>query len=152
MILNVVSVLLWIPAMLARVVFILLGLVAVPFTGPEHRIWGNYEDPTARSWYRPNAPEWFRNYMWRAVRNPANNLRYRFKQPAFYDSVAGAPDVDKRVYYGGHRSAWRWTRAGLYSEFWYLRQVGDQKFEVRIGWKFSGVPGFMITSQVRLGQ
>lgn len=151
--LNVLSVLLWIPAWLVRLAFILVGLVVVPFTNRETSIWGNYEDPEPPHWFKPYSSEFVRDYLWRAIRNPANNLRFLIKQPAFFDSTAGRDNPHYDIYTTGlHLTSWRWTRSGLFSEFWYMKEVGEKVIEVRLGWKFSPVPGFMITAQVRYGE
>lgn len=47
-------------------------------------IWGNWEDGvtgvgTTAGVYLPNAPDWWRAYMWSAWRNSTNNLRFVFR-------------------------------------------------------------------------
>lgn len=154
MLLNIISVLLWIPALLFRLALIIVGLFVVPFTDSEHNpIWGNREDPVPRKWFMPNRPEWLRDYCWRALRNPANNLRFVIEEPNIEVLYGDAnPDSATRKY--GQQSAWRFARAKVFSEYWYQRRCRDGEFfEFRFGWKFSpGVPGFGMTHQLRKGK
>lgn len=149
---NLVSIALWIPALLFRLVLIVVGLFVVPFTDPEtHPIYGNREDPVPRSWFMPGKPEWLRDYCWRALRNPTNNLRYMIEEPEV-DAWYGDPDPDAATRKYDRKSAWRFSRAKLFSEFWYQRKCRDGEFfEFRFGWKFSNVPGFGMTYQLRKG-
>lgn len=165
---DILSVLLWVPAGAIRAVFWIIGWFAVPFINREKNpIWGNQEDPVARKWYLPGKPDWLRNYLWHAWRNPTNNLRYHlFDEPKKYDVLYGHTDPDQATRKEGLVSVHRFVRAGLFSEYWYQRKVkvsnwpnflqrftgvNDEFFEFRIGWKFSSVPGFMITVQARMG-
>lgn len=148
---NILSVIIWGPALGTKLLFIIIGLVAVPVTSNTHPIWGNNEDPEAPKWFKPEWPGWFRQYWWRAIRNPANNLRYLIDEPTEYDFAWGMVNPDEAVRDQGNERAYRFVRAGLYSEYWYLKRVGDEYFEFRIGWKFSGVPGFAPTFQLRKG-
>lgn len=134
---------------LLKLVLAIIGLVAVPFTHPFlNPIWGNREDPEAPAWYRPGQPNKKRDYYWRALRNPVNNMRYWFVQPPLMKAYLN-PDVVVRA---GVRPAWsRYIRTGRYFEYWYLREYRGKYFEFRIGWKFSGVPGFGPTLQLRYG-
>ena len=150
--LDLISIPLWIaPAVVKGLVF-LVGVVVVPFTKPDHPIFGNNEDPVPRAWYRPGQPEWFRDYMWRAWRNGGgNNLRFLFTEPEI-DSWYGILNLEPQVRSGVVKSGYRFARAKLYSEYWYMRKIGNEFFEFRLGWKFSGVPGFFFTAQLRKGE
>jgi len=147
---TILSILLWAPAIAIKILLALLGLVVVPFTDSDNPIYGNNEHPTPPKWYRPGQPEWWRDYVWRAIRNPVNNLRYYFDEPE-PEVIKGHPNPDNAVRKEGRKSAHRFTRASLYSEYWYLRKTGDRFLEFRVGWKFSGVPGFAPTIQLRYG-
>ena len=147
---NLLSVILWIPAITLKIMLAIIGLVVVPFTKPDNVIYGNNEHPTPPKWFRPEWSEWARDYWWRAIRNPVNNLRYFMDEPPI-DELHGVQNCDVAVRTDGQTSAWRFVRGGKYSEFWYVKRVGDEFFEFRIGWKFSGVPGFGPTIQFRLG-
>ena len=153
--LNILSILLWLPALVIKfVIFDGIGLVAVLFTDSSHPIWGNNEDPKPRSWYKPNWSKKARNYGWRALRNRSNNLRYRFKEPT-PTYIYGTTNPEVAVRSGTMRKASRFTRASLYSEYWVIWKTESKSRpygEFRIGWKFSGVPGFMITGQLRRGK
>ena len=144
------SIVLWIPALAVKLLLALVGVVIVPFTKPDNPIYGNNEHPTAPDWYREGQPEWWRDYVWRALRNPVNNIRYLIDEP----DVAKGPNPDE-VVRNGTKSASRWLRSGLFSEYWYMRRINwairgtwYKYFEFRIGWKFSGVPGFAPTIQL----
>jgi len=87
-------------------------------------------------------------FWWFALRNPTRGFARMFKQPI----LEPRPNPDDLVYTKGHKSASRWLRHGIFSEFWYLRAVGKNKFEFRVGWKFAdGTPGFGPTISLRLG-
>lgn len=197
MILNFLSTLIWIPAWLIRLVFILIGLPAVAFalikdnlsTPSMWKLWIDVKKEEVPLWF---VPEWWsylyvpimaalawwsydhwhalvtiyfiftafssslvvysksrwRKFWWFAIRNPTMGLRTLFKQPI----LEPRPNPDDLVYGGLEKSTHRFLRHGAFSEYWYLRAVGDKKFEFRIGWKFSdGTPGFIVTWQLRLG-
>lgn len=141
--------LLLIPLLAIRFLLALIGLVVVPFTDRlTNPIYGNREDPCPRIWFRPDDPFWLRDYMWRAIRNPTNNLRYLFEAPPY--DYKGTYNCDHAVRQDGELSAWRLVHEGIYVEYWYLRRLKDGGlFEFRVGWKFSGVPGFAPTIQLR---
>lgn len=87
-------------------------------------------------------------FWWFAVRNPTHGFAAMFKQPI----KEPRPNPDDLVYTQAKKSAHRWLRHGIFSEYWYLRSVGKKKFEFRIGWKFAdGTPGFTPTSSIRVG-
>ena len=144
---GLLSVLLWLPALAIKFLLFLVGLVVVPFTDADNPVYGNNENPWPPAWYRKGQPLWWRDYLWRAWRNPVNNVRYFFTEPSA-DIVRGVLSPDEVVRKGLSVSAWRWTRASLYSEYWYLREFNYKYYEFRIGWKFSGVPGFAPTLQL----
>jgi len=200
---DILSVLLWIPAMLVRWFLVILGLVFVPAsligdgvnrTPPLWKFWADAENtewwteddvpawsfayPLLMSllafWSYGNWDVWFNHelitiwlifcsffsgivafsedrwtkFWWFAIRNPTVGLRDKFTQPI----LEPRPNPDDDVYSGVKKSATRWLRHGYFSEFWYLRAVGDKKFEFRIGWKFAdGTPGFTPTVQLRYG-
>lgn len=146
---GLITIILWIPALAIKLLLALIGLVAVPLTKPSNPIWGNNEHPVPPHWFMPEKKEKLRDYVWRAIRNPVNNVRYLFEQPE-PSIVSGVMDPDDAVRSGTVKSAARWIRSGVYSEYWYLRRKGDKFFEFRIGWKFSDVPGFAPTLQLGL--
>jgi len=83
----------WLLFSALRLVLVIIGFVVVPFTDPEDNpVWGNREDPFPRPWYRPDSK--YRDYLWRAFRNPTNNMRYWFEEPTRYDLLLGDVDVD----------------------------------------------------------
>ena len=73
-----------------------------------------------------------------------------FKQPA--PETKPNPDDKVRSPHPIVVSAHRYTRHGLFVEYWYLRRVGEKFFEFRIGWKFvDGNDEFFPTFQFRIG-
>lgn len=154
---DFLSALLWIPVWSIRLVFIVIGLVAVPLSlvaDGQHRtnfmwkIWANVEE-IPQWWYDDKGESRWSKFLWFAIRNPTPGLRTLFEQPI----LEPRPNPDDLIYGGIQKSAHRWIRHGAFSEYWYLRAVGDEKFEFRIGWKFSdGTPGFIPTIQLRLGE
>lgn len=87
-------------------------------------------------------------YWEMAIRNPTAGLAKLFEQPI----LEPRPNPDTLVRTGVQKSASRFLRDGLFSEYWYLRKVGKKYFEFRIGWKFAdGTPGFTPTISIRLG-
>lgn len=125
----------------------ILGLVLVPFTDAQRNpVWGNREQPESPSWHMDWAPDWLANYVWRAIRNPANNLRFWIDEPNLHFTL---PNPDEIVRTQGKRSATRYVDGWL-PEYWHLRRLKSGKlFEFRVGWKYSGVPGFAPTIQLR---
>ena len=92
-----------------------------------------------------------RDYLWRAFRNPANNIRYRFTQPE-QTNIRGHHNPEKSVRNRMVRRATRQQWAGPYYEYWRVWRTKDNLIaELRIGWKFSPVPGFAPTLQFRKG-
>ena len=90
-----------------------------------------------------------RKFWWFAIRNPTRGFAAAFTQPI----DEPRPNPDDLVYGKVQKSATRFLRHELFSEFWYLRAVGDKKFEFRIGWKFAdGTPGFSPVIQFRYGR
>lgn len=147
-----VCVLLWVPAFLIRLVLILLGFVMVPITSRRHFIWGNNEHPHAPDWHMPGKPDWWRDYVWRAWRNPANNVRFWFTEPED-KNVSGFAEPEVAVRNSGFRSAYRWAWCFPFAEYWRIWATKKGEIaEFRIGWKFSGVPGFGFTTQLRRGK
>jgi len=161
---NLLSILLWLPALAVKLALAAIGLVVVPFTHPyKNPLYGNREHPRPPSWFMPEYERGplggfdmrLRDYVWRAIRNPVNNLRYFFEEPSWQFAYCyGDINPDHAVRSLEFDAAWRFMRDGLYSEFWYLRysERFDRYFEFRIGWKFSGVPGFAPTIQLRFGR
>jgi hypothetical protein len=153
---NLISALLWIPAWIIRLVLILIGLPAVLLglvadganrTPKMWRLWGNSED-IPKWWTDDKGDSRWSKWWWMAIRNPTQGFNKLFKQPI----LEPRPNPDNLVYSGEQKSAYRWLRHGIYSEFWYLRAIGAKKFEFRIGWKFAdGTPGFVPTIQLRYG-
>lgn len=89
-----------------------------------------------------------RKFWWFAIRNPTRGFALMFEQPI----LEPRPNPDDIVYNGIAKSRSRFLRHGWQSEFWYLRAIGEKKFEFRIGWKFAdGTPGFTPTFSLRLG-
>lgn len=87
-------------------------------------------------------------FWWFAIRNPTHGFAKMFEQPI----LEPRPNPDDIVYTLAKKSATRFLRHGWQSEFWYLRAIGEKKFEFRIGWKFAdGTPGFTPTIQFRYG-
>lgn len=132
--------------LLVSLIFNLSGLFLVPVaiathqtelsrTWPRHRItnapkflwfWGNDEDGYDPEWYARAHPTWnrfVRRYMWAAVRNPANNLR-------FIKSLHPPPDPTRIRFAKGER--WLLCWQGLLYRFTYT----GPKREYSIGWKY----------------
>jgi len=153
--LAVLAVLFWIPSLGFKFLLALIGLVVVPLTHPETNfIWGNREDPEPPSGYHTGKPQWLRDYLWRAIRNPANNLRFRTNEPMPHRVLSGFTNPDTMVRHKGLDSASRFARRGIFAEYWRVWRTKDPDRpigEFRIGWKFSPVPGFAPTLQWRKG-
>ena len=154
---GILSALLWLPAMAVRLVFVLIGLVFIPITflgdGSKRtpplwrHIWGNVED-VPQWWIDRKSDSLFWKWWWMAVRNPTQGLAGLIKQPI----PEPRPNPDEVVRKGFAKSSSRWLRSGIFSEYWYLRKVGKQYFEFRIGWNFvDGNDGFLPSLQFRLG-
>jgi hypothetical protein len=144
----------WAALVPVRLALVVIGWAVVPFVDPQNNpVWGNRLEPEAPDWYHRGRPAWLADYLWLAWRNPTNNLRFLIDEPrvppAAYDI-----NPDTLVRSGAMPAASRWIFAGPFFEFWYLRHVKryNRFLEVRIGWKFSGVPGFAHTLQVRFGK
>lgn len=92
-----------------------------------------------------------RDYMWRAWRNPANNVRFWFKEPK-EPNLSGHHNPEESVRAGVTPKAWRWAWSFPFAEYWRVWRTDEGEIaEFRIGWKFSGVPGFGPTLQWRKG-
>jgi hypothetical protein len=147
------AILFWVPTFIVRGILFACGLIVVPFTDAANPVWGNYEDPVPPPWFWPRRGDRFRDYGWRALRNPVNNVRYLFEQPKHLD-LWGDPNPEETVRTAKARSASRWIVAGVFGEFWYVWRTKNPERpigELRIGWKFSPVPGFGPTLQFRRG-
>ena len=150
---GLLSILCWIPAWLIKfVIFDGMGLVACFFVDASHPIWGNKEDPVPRPWYKPHWSPFWRDYGWRALRNRSNGLRDFFTEPEVKHRIGTKDEPEQAVRAGECDSAWRWQRTGLRSEYWRVWKSKGEIAEIRLGWKWSGVPGFMVTAQVRRGK
>lgn len=146
---NVIGWLIWLVLVAAQAPAYVLGWLVVPFTnrGP----YNGDRDPMP-SWYREGQPEWLRDYVWRAWRNPLPGWKYLVDEPVgFMDEGYGSNNPDIVVYSGLKKSSWWYIRSGIFVEYWYLRAVGSKKFEFRIGWKFGTEPGFAPSFSLRLG-
>lgn len=137
-----------------RLSFALAGLVVVPVcllwydrTGRWPRLletWHNRNDP---AW---DLPEWyterysqthaiakrFPRWWWFAVRNPANNMRFWFREPDSYiDEKWEGPVTPANARLNGG-SIFRYRHSGLLAEFWYIRAMGRRHhLRFRLGWK-----------------
>jgi len=152
------SILLWFPAIAVRLSLVALGLPAVflgliadgAYQTPKMwRLWGSSDD--IPDWWKDEkgTSRWAK-WWWMAIRNPTQGFNKLIKQPI----LEPRPNPDDLVYSGKQKSAYRWLRHGLFSEYWYLRSIkAERKFEFRIGWKFAdGTPGFVPTIQIRYGR
>ncbi len=88
----------------------------------------------------------WKSYVEMAFRNPTNGMAGWFEQPV----PEFRPNPDFLVRFGHKASASRWTKEGIYWEYWYLRSIDFHMpswvplfggkhykwFEFRIGWKF----------------
>lgn len=143
-----VAVPIWSIAFVLRIVLILVGFVAVPLAGPRHPIWGNNEDPKAPSWFMEGDADWWRNYVWRAWRNPTNNVRFWLEEPEIWTTF-GEDNPEYLVRNGHMKRASRLSISGIFFEYWIMwRRSGNKFAEFRIGWKRSPVPGFGLTAQL----
>ena len=149
---RILSIPVWLLALLAQAPFYVAGWVVVPFT----RAW-LYDDsrnpPMPASW-REGQPEWWRDYVWRAWRNPLPGLRWWVNEPeedSYYDDWYGENNPDWLVRDGYEIHSFWYIRRGLFFEYWYLRRVGNKYFEFRIGWKYGIEPGFAPSFSLRLG-
>lgn len=149
--------LVWPPIMYVRFWLIVAGLVVIPlsFIGDGKiytadfvaRIYGNIK-AVPQHWLAEKGDSLFQHFWWMAIRNPTAGLASLWDQPI----AEPQPNPDKYVYGKLKTSAARYLRDGPFSEVWYLRAVGEKKFEIRIGFKYAdGSPGFLPTVQFRLG-
>ena len=154
---GILTVLLWLPALAIRLVLVLIGLVFIPITflgdgskrtPPMWRpIWGNVEN-VPQWWINEKGDSLFWKWWWMAIRNPTNGLAGWIKQPI----KEPRPNPDTIVREGYAKSSSRWLQSGIFSEYWYLRKIGDKYFEIRVGWKFvDGNDEFFPTLSVRYG-
>lgn len=144
------AILVWVAAGLLNVVLIVIGVFADPFVRDHanHPIWGNRPTGLAPTWYRTGQPDWWRDYAWRALRNPANNVQYWLNCPRV--DTEGMTDPDHNIYelgIPGHR----FILDRVYFEFWYARPVGKLYFECRMGWKYGTNQEPSPTWQFRIG-
>jgi len=136
------GIIVWLLAMLARFVFIVIGWFFVPLTlvadGAERTpplwrpVYGNVEDiPEAAKKNR------WTKYVEMAWRNPTTGLDSLFTQPLWEVK----PNPDDVVRSGARRFDQRFMQAGLFWEYWFLYAIKNgpwkgRYFEFRIGWKF----------------
>ncbi len=95
------------------------------------------------------------NYLWLAYRNPANSVRFWKTLLAREERdwmTYGVMEPELSVRAGSIKTASRFSRNGLFSEYWRVWKSGDEIAEFRIGWKRSPVPGFGPTLQLRRGE
>jgi hypothetical protein len=151
--LTLLGMILWIPLAIVRLWLVILGIPAIllSLVGDGSRntpsIWTFWieasETPAKYATSR-----WGKFYWW-AIRNPTRGLKKVFKQPI--PEIQPNPDRIVRSP-TGPVSASRWMQSGIYWEYWYLRRVGKEYFEFRIGWKFvDGNDEFFPTIQIRKG-
>lgn len=131
-----------------------IGLFVTPFINAEtNPVWGNREDPLPPHWYRRGQPRWWRYYAWHALRNRSANARYLFTEPPQSEwDVRGWWHPEQAVRERRAWDAWRLVRVGWRTEVWRVwRTKSGRIAEIRLGWKYSGVPGFFVTHQFRVG-
>lgn len=84
-------------------------------------LWDNEEDGTAPFWYLEANPTWSfarAEFMWTALRNPCNNLRY----------VRGVSKVGRPLFY----KTWIVPKGTLC--------LSGREFYVKVGWLSNGFP------------
>lgn len=183
-------ILLWILPALAKTVLAIAGaFIMVPLTlrfMPEDWRdrkwwpWGNAEEGCPQWWLdkaanmtvSKDAP-WYKRfrvktivnfprYWWYSVRNPANNMRYWFKDVpasrtrAAFDPVSWPPEVQMEPHQmesRGYSTLSRWSWCGWKSGYRKVTLLGGKKYkELWIGFKVgSAVPGCGFTFQNREG-
>lgn len=148
----ILSILAWAPMMVLKLALVLLGLITVPAgilvaKGDYSRwpkllwLWGNDQDGLGPTWWQQRLKDdgFKSQFLWLAVRNPANNLRYLFKEPPYYRHATGTIG----------KFQWDWRRYKLISGF----RIWTAGFEFYIGFKVGlTVPGLGFTSQFRWGE
>ncbi len=159
------AVLSWIPFLILKFVLALIGLFTVaawcweyPMLWPKWMwLWNNEEDMAllVPSWFKPDKPRWLRVWLYYAIRNPVNNLRYLFKDTnSFlqwgYSGVLESKDMVEL----GVGEASRWRQSGWKFSYRKLSILNSEKYrEFFIGWKIGmGVPGCGFTLQFRKGR
>lgn len=158
----------WIAPALVKLALVILGLVVVAlaivayghdsddwpkFLGP----WANRENASAPQWFAGKRPSFRKSWVWFAIRNPANGMRYWFKDRTDLHTDTnwpgdGTPMEARQMLARRVRVAWRWRWSGPFAGYrrvW-INDNGHYS-EIWFGWKIgSGVPGLGFTSQVRL--
>ena len=145
---------------LKYIVLMPLGWIIVPVISRKDSTYGNNEHPRAPIWFMTNKPEILRDYVWRAWRNPVNNMRYWriFREPAWEDfdkAQESVRDPEVEVRQNGARSEMRFIWTWLWCEYWRVWRTEDEDrpiAEFRIGMKYGTVPGFGPTAQWRKGK
>lgn len=168
---NIIAVLLIIPAAIIKLLLVLLGLIMVPVAlmfnkwPPFAWLWGNDEDGVP-DWWLARAKDkhivarTFPRWWWYAIRNPVNNLRFLFDDVTpdklhirtNWNAEGWAMEAPQMQEVGQH-TAWRFVRHGWkagYRRVWLDR---DTYSEIWFGWKLaSPVPGLGFAMQVRLNR
>lgn len=140
-----------------RLIFVISGLFIVPIAyimrkGERFRkpfwLWSNDEDGIfGPHWFNKGVKNFKTCYLWSAIRNPANNMRYiglfnvDHAEP-FEHIIRGDRtwDVSAKTSRQLRRPVWHYTlvkQGGLwYPSYWYIRTRADHThFRFRIGWK-----------------
>jgi hypothetical protein len=172
--------LLWVPFMVLKAVLILAGLIIVPIAlltqrmglhqdGADHEhwpdlfwLWGNDEEQCPDWWLdrAANGKEnkvagWFPRFWWYAIKNPANNMRFLFKDVEGFQEDSNWPSnwtMEAPVMLrNGQAMAYRYRWSGWKSGYRRVWLHGDEKYtELYVGWKLgNAVPGLGITMQYR---
>ena len=167
--------LLWIPMAAVKVIAVLLGFIMVPLalltrhmtldndTDREKHwpdifwLWGNDEEGYPDWWKDKAKKKWWTRYWpqfwWYTVQNPANNLRFVFKDRlvTYSGDWPKAAMEAKAIVAAGKTSATRWARGGPfvgYRRIWI--HSNDKYTEVWFGFKVGSiVPGLGFTTQFR---
>lgn len=140
----------WLAAWLLRFVFMVLGVVFVPFSLVGD---GARRTPKMWRWFGQaadvpdshNTSRW-RKYVWMAWRNPLEGLDSTLKQPV----PEKMPNPDETVRMLKKPFDSRYMEHGIFWEYWSLRAMKNKKYwEFRIGWKFvDGNEDFVPTLQL----
>jgi len=154
-----VAILSWIIPLLIKLILSILGLVVVGWFGKDPQLWWPkwtkvWQNNEIRGSDFELQFNWWERWVYMATRNPANNMRYWFRDPVTYKTWGYTGQLESLpMKEAAVQKASRWRQAKWMFSYRKLTLLDDQKyFEFYIGWKIGmDVPGIGITFQARRG-